>query len=81
VTSKRSGRSSRYGDDDDDDDINNPHDKVIGKTFLKGMHRNKTYIEKLTVTDFRNIDFDYDGFPKFAIDFFEYMTLFKIDKY
>ena len=35
---------------------------------------------ELTLTDFKTIQFEY-GFPKFALDFFEYITLFKVEEF
>ena len=77
--SVKSGRSSIVDDEDDDAYLKNPHAKVIGTQFLKGFKRNKTYIEKLTAVDFKNIEFDYGGFPRFGVDFFKYVTLLDLE--
>ena len=58
---------------------NNPHNKVIGKKFLSGFKKNKIYIECLKFSEFKDIKFPIGGYPKFAIDFLKYMTLFDIE--
>lgn len=65
----------------DESDEENPHYKIIGKEFIKGMKKNKTYIEKLNLSDFKSIKFQYGGLPKLAIDFFKYVTLYDIEKH
>lgn len=45
------------------------------------MKKNKTYIEKLTLNDFKSIKFLHGGLPKFALDFFKYVTLFDIEQH
>lgn len=77
----RSGKSSVVDEEDDDAYLKNPHAKVIGTQFLKGFKRNKTYIEKLTANDFKNIEFDHGGFPRFAVDFFKYITLLDLEEF
>jgi hypothetical protein len=76
--SRRSSRSGRSGVESDQE---LPHNKVIGKVFLKGMKKNNTYIEKLSINEFQNIPFEYGGFSNFAIDLFHYITLFRIDEH
>ena len=36
------------------------------------------YIESLKLSDFKKIDF-LNGYPRFAVDFFKYITLFDLD--
>ena len=45
------------------------------------MKKNKTYIEKLNLSDFKSIKFLFGGLPKLALDFFKYVTLFDLEKY
>lgn len=51
---RKSNKSAVSGNGDDSDD-DNPHYKIIGKSFVKSMKKNRTYIEKLGISDFRQI--------------------------
>lgn len=58
----------------------NPHSKVIGKKFLSGFKKNRTYIEFLRIGEFADINFGtYSGYPIFAIDLLKYITSIDVE--
>ena len=54
---------------------NNPHNRVIGKKFLSNFKKSRVYIESIKFSEFKEIAFKPDGYPKFAIDLLKYITL------
>jgi len=83
VKSSRSKRSNKSGIETlgEESEDENPHYKIIGKEFVRGMKKNKTYIEKLTFGDFKMIKFKLGNLPKFALDFFKYVTLYDVESH
>ena len=81
-TDKSGGGSESGFEGEESEDDDNPHYKIIGKQFVKGMKKRKTYIEKLNAERFKAIKFpNSGGFPKFAIDFFKHVCLFDLEEF
>jgi hypothetical protein len=61
---------------------NNPHTKVIGKKFLSGFKKNKTYIEYLKFSEFAEIPFGTcSGYPRMANDLVKYLTNIDVEEF
>ena len=72
---------SKYSEIDRGSEENdNPHNKVIGKKFLSSFKKSRVYIESLKFAEFKDIKFEPDGYPRFAIDLLKYITLVDIEE-
>jgi hypothetical protein len=48
---------------------------VIGKKFLSNFKKTRVYIESIKFSEFKDIAFKPDSYPKFAVDLLKYITL------
>lgn len=68
--------------DDDAPDVN-PYDALFGRNIVRRIVHKKSYIEKLTFSDFRSkVDWGNKfGFPEFVFDLIIYLAQFNIHEY